>query len=270
MSVIDDVFAQCRAEKRAAFIPYLTGGDPDLATSTELIQSLVRGGGDLIEIGVPFSDPIADGPTNQRAASRALEAGANLEGILDVVARVRQDSGVPVVLFSYFNPILAGGIERFAEQAADSGVDGVLCVDLRPDEAAESYIPAMRRHGIDTIFLLAPTSTAERVRQVSQASTGFVYYVSRTGVTGVQSELSADLKREVKALRRRLKLPLAVGFGISSPEQVKQVGRFADGVIVGSALVRLVEENVDREQLAAEMEAEASRLSAALRGRSRR
>jgi tryptophan synthase alpha chain len=264
MSAIEDVFARCRSEKRAAFIPYLTGGDPDFRTSTKLLESLIRGGADLIEVGVPFSDPIADGPTNQRAATRALEAGIDLSAVLDLVAHIRRDSKVPIVLFTYLNPILSRGLERFAEQAADSGVDGVLCVDLPPDEAADGYIPAMRRHGIDTVFLLAPTSTPDRVRQVADASTGFVYYVSRTGVTGVQSELSGDLLKEVKRLRRRVRKPVVVGFGVSSPEQVGKVGHIADGVVVGSALVQLIELRSQDSDLPAVVEAETRRLSSPL------
>lgn len=270
MSAIEDVFARCRAEKRAAFIPYLMGGDPDFQTSTKLFESLIRGGADLIEVGVPFSDPIADGPTNQRAATRAIEAGIDLSSVLDLVAHLKRDSNVPIVLFTYMNPILSRGFEIFAEQAAESGVDGVLCVDLPPDEAADAYIPAMRKHGIDTVFLLAPTSTADRMRQVAEASTGFVYYVSRTGVTGVQNELSGGLGKEVKRVRRRVPKPVVVGFGISSPEQVDNVGRIADGVVVGSALVQLVEQRPEDPDLPAAVEAETQRLSAPLRDPSRK
>jgi tryptophan synthase alpha chain len=243
MSSIAEVFERCKDEKRAAFIPYLTGGDPDLETSALLLEALVEGGADLLEVGVPFSDPIADGPVNQRSATRALQAGATLSGILEMVASQRARLGVPIVLFTYYNPLYARGIEAFAEQAAASGVDGVLCVDLPPDEAAEEFMPALRDRSIDSIFLLAPTSTRERLRRVATASSGFVYYVSRTGVTGVQQQLATELAREVKQIRRRIDLPLAVGFGISTPEQVATVARVADGVVVGSALVRLVEQH---------------------------
>lgn len=261
MSRIGEVFERCRAEKRAAFIPYLTGGDPDLKISSELITALVDGGADLIEIGVPFSDPIADGPINQRAAIRALEAGTTLSGILDLVAKHRSRSEVPVVLFSYFNPIFVRGLDSFAEQAAGSGVDGVLCVDLPADEAAADFIPALRGQAIDTVFLLAPTSTAHRVRLVSEQATGFVYYVSRTGVTGVQKELASELRKQVKRARRRVKQPLAVGFGICTPEQVATVAKIADGVVVGSALVRLIEERGADSQLASVMRQEVERLA---------
>jgi len=267
VTTIGTVFRACRRQKRAAFIPYLTAGDPDLKTTGELLDALAAAGADLIELGVPFSDPIADGPVNQRAAYRALGSGTTLSGILRLIDRKRDALGTPIVLFTYFNPIHARGVATFAEQAAASGVDGVLCVDLPPDEAEEELIPALREQAIDTIFLLAPTSTPERVRKVARASTGFVYYVSRTGVTGVQEQLSPGLAAEVRLVRRRLKQPLAVGFGISTPEQVAAVGRLADGVVVGSALVRLVEENAGREGLAGMIQRRAEELSAPLHAR---
>ncbi|HVT57281.1 MAG TPA: tryptophan synthase subunit alpha [Thermoanaerobaculia bacterium] len=242
MSAIDQVFARCAAERRAAFIPFLMAGDPDLAATADLLDALAAGGADLIELGVPFSDPIADGPVNQRAATRALAAGTKLSGILELVARHRDRLGIPIVLFTYYNPIHARGAARFAEQAAASGVDGVLCVDLPPEEGERELVPALRERGLDTIFLLAPTSTRARVGLVAAVSSGFVYYVSRTGVTGERSALPPELVRELKRLRRRLALPLAVGFGISSPDQVAALGDVADGVVVGSALVHLVEE----------------------------
>ena len=242
MSAISEVFADCRRDKRAAFIPFLSAGDPNLQVTGQLLQALVMGGADIIELGVPFSDPIADGPVIQSSSVRALEAGTSLSGILRLVARQRDRLGVPVVLFTYFNPIHVRGIENFAEQAASSGVDGVLCVDLPPDEA-DDFVGAMRANNLDSIFLLAPTSTKERIQRVSSASTGFVYYVSRTGVTGNQGALPKELVKEVKRMRRRLPHPLAVGFGINTPEQVASVAKVADGVVVGSALVQLVAEH---------------------------
>lgn len=241
MTAIDDAFERCREEGRAAFIPFLMAGDPDLAVSERLLGALAEGGADLIELGVPFSDPIADGPVNQRAAARSLAAGTTLSRVLGLIANCRDRLAVPVVLFTYFNPIHARGVGRFAEQAASSGVDGVLCVDLPPEEAAAEYTPALAEHGIDTVFLLAPTSDRDRIAAVDRAASGFVYYVSRTGVTGQRAELERELAREVKRLRRRVRLPVAVGFGISSPEQVAAVGEVADGVVVGSALVTEVE-----------------------------
>jgi len=264
MSAIGAVFSRCREEKRAAFIPYLTGGDPDLETSARLIEALAEGGADIIEVGVPFSDPIADGPVNQRAAVRALEAGVTLPGILEMIARVRTRIDTPIVLFSYFNPLLAHGLQTVAEQAAISGVDGILCVDLPPDEDDGGFREYCIAAGVDSVYLLSPTSTPARVRIVAEASSGFIYYVSRTGVTGVQKDLTSELQKEVKKIRRKVDLPVAVGFGISSPKQVAAVGKVADGVVVGSALVRLVEENHGREDLPELLAAEVERLAAGL------
>ena len=269
-TAIGAAFDACRRERRAAFIPYLAAGDPDLDTTGELLDALVAGGADLIELGVPFSDPIADGPVNQRAAFRALQSGTTLSGILRLIHRKREALGVPVVLFTYFNPIHARGVATFAEQAASSGVDGLLCVDLPPEEAREELIPALREQGIDSIFLLAPTSDRDRVRKVARASTGFVYYVSRTGVTGVRDQLVPELAAELRRVRGGVKQPLAVGFGISTPEQVAAVGRLADGVVVGSALVRLVEEKAGRAGLASALEERVRELSAPLHQRRRR
>ncbi|HMB52547.1 MAG TPA: tryptophan synthase subunit alpha [Thermoanaerobaculia bacterium] len=265
MSALDDAFARCRAEKRPAFIPFLMGGDPDMETTGELLSALARGGADVIELGVPFSDPIADGPVNQRAAYRALGAGAKLSSILGLIAAKRDELGVPVVLFTYFNQIHARGVARFAEQAATSGVDGVLCVDLPPEEGAAEFTPALAEHGVDAVYLLSPTSTKKRIDLVGKASSGFVYYVSRTGVTGERTALPADLVREVKKVRRRCGLPVAVGFGISSPEQVAEVGGIADGVVVGSALVRMVEEGGKDPELPGRIEERVRELTALIR-----
>jgi tryptophan synthase alpha chain len=267
MSRIDEVFERCRRERRAAFIPFLMAGDPDLGTTVRLLAALERGGADLIELGVPFSDPVADGPVNQRAAVRALEAGTTLSGIFRMVAEVREELTVPLVLFSYFNPIHARGLEAFAEQAAASGIDGLICVDLPPEEAEDELIPAMRRQGVDTVFLLAPTSSRQRIKKVAAASTGFVYYVSRTGVTGQREELPRGLVKEVRKMRRQVKLPLAVGFGISSPEQVARLGRVADGIVVGSALVHKVAQMADHPDLPGILEGEVARLTQPLRDR---
>jgi len=266
MSRIAEAFARCRRERRAAFIPYVTAGDPSLDATVELVGALAAGGADLIELGVPFSDPIADGPVNQRAAMRALQAGATLSGVLAAVERARGRVATPIVLFTYFNPIHARGVELFAEQAAASGVDGILCVDLPPEEAGE-VVPPLRAAGLDTIFLLSPTSDRERMRQVASRSSGFVYYVSRTGVTGERAALPRELAAEVKQVRRRVKLPVAVGFGISTPEQVGAVAAIAEGVVVGSALVRLIEEHGARPGLAAAVERRVRELAAPLRGR---
>lgn len=272
MSAIDDVFARCAEEGRAAFIPFLMAGDPDLEATASFLDALAAGGADIIELGVPFSDPIADGPTNQRATVRALSSGTKLSNILEMVARHRDRLGVPIVLFTYFNPIHARGIEQFAEQAASSGVDGVLCVDLPPEEGERELVPALREQGVDSIFLLAPTSTRDRVSRVAKLSAGFVYYVSRTGVTGERAALPSELVRDVKRLRKKLDQPLAVGFGISSPAQVASVGEMADGVVVGSALVRLIEENlsVPRGNLATLLENRVHELSSPLHRKAER
>lgn len=270
MSAIDEVFFKCSHEGRAAFIPFLMAGDPDLNATAEYLDALAAGGADIIELGVPFSDPIADGPVNQRAAVRALASGTKMSGILQLVARHRDRLGIPIVLFTYFNPIHARGVERFAEQAAASGVDGVLCVDLPPEEGERDFIPALRDQGVDTIFLLAPTSTRERVSKVGSVSTGFVYYVSRTGVTGERTALPGDLLRDVKRLRKRLDQPVAVGFGISTPQQVAAVSEIADGVVVGSGLVRLIEEKGGDPGLPLLLEDRVRDLTVPLRERSER
>jgi tryptophan synthase alpha chain len=265
-SAIARAFERARKERRAAFVPFLMAGDPHLATTAELVVALAEAGADVVELGVPFSDPIADGPVNQAAAARALGAGTTLQGIVATVAALRARTDVPVVLFSYFNPILRYGVERLATHAADSGVDGILCVDLPPEEAAGEYQSALAGAGLDAIYLLAPTSTPERIRSVAKAGSGFVYYVSRTGVTGERSALPLELAREVKAVRSRSKLPVAVGFGISTPEQAAAVARIADGVVVGSALVRMVgeaEPDADVVELVADR---ARELVAAIRG----
>ncbi|HYL06025.1 MAG TPA: tryptophan synthase subunit alpha [Thermoanaerobaculia bacterium] len=270
MSGIGEAFARCAAERRAAFIPFLMAGDPNLAATAGQLAALAAGGADVIELGVPFSDPIADGPVNQRAAMRALAAGTGLSGILELIARHRDQLGVPIVLFTYYNPLYARGLDRFAEQAAASGVDGVLCVDLPPEEAERELLPALRERGVDTIFLLAPTSTRDRIARVAAASSGFVYYVSRTGTTGERASLPPELVRDLKRLRRRLDLPLAVGFGISTPEQVAAVGKVADGVVVGSHLVALVEEMGDDPELPAVLEDRVRELAAPLQATARR
>jgi tryptophan synthase alpha chain len=244
VSPIAQAMQRAKKAKRPAFIPYITAGDPHLDATPQLIAALEGAGADIIELGVPFSDPMADGPVNQRAAFRALQAGTTLRGILDMLEAQLEQIHVPIVLFTYYNPIVAMGIETFAARAAAAGVRGVLCVDAPPEEIEGDLIPALRQHGIDPIFLLAPTSSAARIKHVAKLASGFVYYVSRLGITGEQAELAPELIGEVKRLRRRVGLPVAVGFGISTAEQVRAVGKAADGVVVGSALVRVVEEGV--------------------------
>ncbi len=236
MSRIAAAFGAARKAKRAAFVPYITAGDPNLRRTVDLVRTLRRGGADVIELGVPFSDPIADGPTNQRAAERALSAGTNLERVLGTVAEVRTSEDIPIVLFTYSNPIMRYGIDRFAEDAAASGVDGVLLTDV-PAEEHGRFRPALKNSGIDSVLLVTPTSTKDRIKAASKRGSGFLYLVSRTGVTGTQRDLEAELAGFVRLARKASRLPVAVGFGISTPAQVAKVAEMADGVVVGSAIV---------------------------------
>ncbi len=238
---IGSVFADLKKSGSAAFIPYITAGDPDLRRTAELVDVLIEEGADILELGVPFSDPVADGPVNQRAAERALKNGVSLRVVLDFVRELRaKGKTIPIVLFTYLNPIFKIGYAEFAKLAEESGVSGVLVVDLPPNESGD-YRTLLQAHGIDTIFIAAPTSDPRRLEQVQAASSGFVYSVSRTGVTGAQAELSASLETELAALRRKVSHPVGVGFGISTAAQAARVAKIADGVVVGSALVQFLE-----------------------------
>jgi len=236
VSRLSDAFRDAKREKRAAFVPYVTAGDPSLERSVEIVRALARAGADVIELGVPFSDPIADGPTNQRAAERSLAAGTTLSGVLAAVEVVRQDLEVPIVLFTYANPVLRYGIGDFAEDAAAAGVDGVLFTDV-PAEEMTPFEEQIGAAGLDLIMLVTPTSTRQRMKAAARFGGGFLYLVSRTGVTGVRQDLDAGLADNIRMARRVSRLPVAVGFGISTPEQVARVAEKADGVVVGSALV---------------------------------
>jgi tryptophan synthase alpha chain len=241
MGRIGKSFARRRAEGRAAFVPFLTAGDPSLDRTVEAAVELERAGADVLELGVPFSDPLADGPVIQRASERALVRGVTLEAVLGVVRRIRERSELPLLLFSYFNPLLQRGLDRLAGEAAEAGVDGVLVTDLPPEEA-DGWLRAARGANLDTVFLAAPTSPPERLRRVAEASRGFVYAISRTGVTGERRALSDEAAPLVARLRGLTDVPVALGFGLSTPEQVAEAGKVADGVVVGSALVRFLEE----------------------------
>ena len=232
--------SRLRRRKKTAFIAYVTAGDPTIKFTEQLVLQLAEAGADVIELGVPFSDPIADGPVIQRASQRALEGGATLSEVLKLAGRIRRKSPVLMVLFSYFNPVLQMGIEKFAERAQKTGVDGVLITDLIPEEA-EDFVRVMRRHKLDTVFLAAPTSKPARLREIARWSRGFVYVIARRGVTGKREDIPSEVKSLVKRLRKATRLPLAVGFGVSRREHVESLGKIADGVVVGSAIVERCE-----------------------------
>jgi tryptophan synthase alpha chain len=252
-----------RVEKRPALIAYITAGDPTPDRTPALVAALERGGADLIELGVPFSDPIADGPVIQRGADRALKAGTSVAAVLDIAAKIRKASEIPLLLFTYMNPVLRYGLDRLAKEAVARGIDGCLLTDLSVEEA-EPYVAAMRNAGLDTVFLAAPTSTARRLELVAKYSTGFAYLVSRTGVTGEQSTVSDAVGPLVSAMRKVTQLPLAVGFGISNADQVRAVGTLADGVVVGTAIVRAVEQNAESPDLENKLEVLARQLRSGL------
>ncbi|MGH7933148.1 MAG: tryptophan synthase subunit alpha [Candidatus Binataceae bacterium] len=236
-------FRELRARDEAALIPFIVAGDPNLDSTRELVLELEARGADLVELGVPFSDPAADGPANQRAGARGLKSGASLPAILSMVAELRERTQIPLILFGYYNPILHYGCDRLGVDAARAGVDGLLVVDLPPEESAELARPA-RAAGLDLIYLLAPTTPLERSRRIAKSASGFLYYVAVTGVTGARVRLSADLEANVRGLRAVTPLPIGVGFGISTPEQAREVARFADAVVLGSAISQLIERHV--------------------------
>jgi len=253
MTRIGRLFDCLKRDGRKGLIAYLTAGDPSPARTPALVETLVRGGADLIELGVPFSDPIADGPVIQRAGERALKAGTTLHGVLEMARQIRRSSEVPLLLFTYLNPVVRYGLDQLAQDAAASGIDGCLLTDASVEEA-QAYVEAMQRHGLDTVFLAAPTSTRRRLELVARYSTGFVYLVSRTGVTGEQESLSAAVTPLIRAVRAVTDLPLAVGFGVSRPEHVAELGSQVEAVVVGSALVRVIERYGDDPRLEKELE----------------
>jgi tryptophan synthase alpha chain len=245
---IQALFARLRPLKRAALVAYVTAGDPTSTHTPEWIAALERGGADMIELGVPFSDPIADGPVIQRGSDRALKGGVTVAKVLDIARRVRENSQVPLVLFTYLNPVLRYGLAALARDAKAAGVDGCLLTDVSVEEAA-TYVDEMRAAGLDTVFLAAPTSTPQRMELVARYSSGFVYLVSRTGVTGEQASLSLSLAPLIASMRAVTSQPLCAGFGISTPEQARQVAHMADGVVVGSSIVRLIEQGASPAEL---------------------
>jgi tryptophan synthase alpha chain len=231
---------------RPALVAYLTCGDPDLRTTREVALSAISAGAEVIELGVPFSDPVADGPVIQRASERALRKGVSLKDVLSLAKEIRRESDAGLIVFTYLNPIMRMGLDKFAQAAADAGIDGALITDL-PVEEANEYLGKMRKRSLATIFLAAPTSTDARLKAIAQASTGFVYAVSRTGVTGARKELAEDAQTLVQRLRKVTKLPIAVGFGISAPDQFASVGKYADAAVIGSAIVQTIERSPGKE-----------------------
>jgi len=230
-------------------VAYITCGDPDLDTSREVALAAIRAGADVIELGVPFSDPVADGPVIQRASERALKHGTTLSGVLDVARQIRQQSQATLIIFSYLNPILQFGLDKFCAAAKEAGANGALVTDLPIEEAGE-YLKAMKAHNLAPVFLAAPTSTDDRLRAIGKYSRCFVYAISRTGITGARQELAGDARELVQRLRAYTKLPIAVGFGVSTPEQFAEVGTFADAAVIGSAIVQRIEQNPGREAAA--------------------
>jgi tryptophan synthase alpha chain len=248
MGRIGKKFQELKQKNEKALVVYLTAGDPDLPTTEALIPALAAAGVDILEIGVPFSDPTADGPVIQAASLRAIKSGATLVGILDMIARVRQVSDIPIILFGYYNPIFIFGGKAFALRAKAAGVDGILIVDLPPEEAAE-----LRRYtdraGIDFISLIAPTTSDERIGRIAKKAQGFIYYISVTGVTGTAKPNVEDIQRDVTRIRKVCDLPIAVGFGISTAGQAADIAPHADGIVIGSAIVKMIEENTGRADL---------------------
>lgn len=265
MSRIEEKFKELRRRGEKAFIAFITAGDPNLETTEALVIELEKRGVDIIELGVPFSDPLADGPTIQAASERALKNKVSLKDILRLVKSLRKRVEIPLTLLTYYNPVYRYGLEKFARDAARAGVDGVIVPDLPPEEGKELKVYA-RKADLDTIFLVAPTSTSERIKLVAKNSTGFIYYVSLTGVTGARDKLTETIKPTLRKIRRFTEKPIAVGFGISRPYQVKEIISFAEGVIVGSAIVKRVEENLNHKNLTGQVGSFVERLVKAAKG----
>jgi tryptophan synthase alpha chain len=247
MSRISSTFETIKRDGKKGFIPFITAGDPDLAATRKLLVELARAGATLIELGVPFSDPMADGPVIQRASERALQHRFGLAKILETVVEARSETNVPIVLFSYLNPLLQFGLEKLADEAKHAGIDGVLVTDLVAEEAVE-FSALLKARGLDMIFLVAPTSTDARLKMIAEQASGFIYAVSRAGVTGAREEMSAEAEQLVRRVRQFSDLPVAVGFGISRPEHVRDVWRYADAAVVGSAIVAEIEQSSSAEE----------------------
>jgi len=262
MDRIAETFARTRREKRAAFVAYLCAGDPDFDTSLAACRAVIAAGADVLEIGVPFSDPLADGLTNQLAAQRALDGGMTAARVFELVRRLRETSQIPIVFYTYYNLVYSNGVEAYVRAAKEAGVDGMLTLDLPPEEAGE-VLTACARHDVKTVFIVAPTTPPARLPVITAAATGFIYYVSREGVTGVRSQVAANIPDAVAAIRRHTSLPVVVGFSISTRDQVRQVASVADGVVVGSALVNVIKAGLgDRGQVPVKLGAVTADLTA--------
>jgi len=243
MTRIKDAFARAAAQKRAAFVAYLCAGDPDFDTSLAACRAVIDAGADILELGVPFSDPLADGLTNQLAAQRALGSGMTAARVFELVRRIRELSEVPIVFYTYYNLVYSNGVDAYVGAAKAAGVDGLLILDLPPEEANEAETACLK-HGLDTVFIVAPTTPDSRLARIAAAATGFIYYVSREGVTGVRDQVAGGIPEAVARIRAHSRLPVAVGFGISTRAQVAQVAALADGVVVGSALVNVIRDGL--------------------------
>ena len=265
MSRLAAAFARARAQNRAAFVAYLCAGDPDFDTSLAACRALLANGVDILELGVPFSDPLADGLTNQLAAQRALENGMTAARVFELARRLRETSDAPIIFYTYYNLVFANGVDAYVRAAKTAGVDGILTLDLPPEEAGE-VAAACRAHGVDTVFIVAPTTPAARIAKIAAAATGFIYYVSREGVTGVRDEVAGNIPEALARSRAHTQLPVAVGFGIGSRAQVAQVAAHADGVVVGSALVNGIRDHLgDRAKIAPALAARAADLAAGVK-----
>ncbi|MFC1703833.1 tryptophan synthase subunit alpha [Candidatus Omnitrophota bacterium] len=260
---IDKKFKQLKARRKKAFVAFITAGDPTLSVTKQLVRAFDAQGVDIIELGVAFSDPLADGPTIQAASQRALKHKVNLAKIISLVKEIRKTTQVPIVLMTYYNPVFKFGEKRFITQASRAGVDGVIIPDLPPEEAKD-IICETRKYNIATIFFLSPTSTRGRISMITKASTGFIYYVSLTGVTGARKAISGDIVKNIRLIKRSTRKPVCVGFGISTSRHVAQVSRIADGVIVGSAIVKQIEKNIGRKDLVKRVSKFVKNLSAPL------
>ncbi|PYK30645.1 MAG: tryptophan synthase subunit alpha [Verrucomicrobia bacterium] len=256
---IDNCFTELRAKKRKAFIPYISAGDPNLKRTVDLAFALEKSGADLLELGLPFSDPLADGIVNQLAAQRALAAGTTIGGVFDCVREIRKQSQIPIVLYSYLNPIFQFGADKFHDEAEGAGVDGLLILDLPPEEDLE-----LPKTNVLHIRLIAPTTPSTRIEKIAKSAKGFLYYVSREGVTGAQESIATALPEKISELRAASKLPIAVGFGISNPEQARNVAQHADAVVVGSAIVDLIAKHGDKSEMIEKVAAFAKSLAEAI------